>query len=88
MKDYLDLAKEFQTKKKDDDNDDGARDCRPPGDNKAPSKITTKWSPLSLGALLPPKVEEIENSPPAGCSSSTHKMLSPTLAIAPVKALV
>jgi len=30
MKDCLGLAKEFQAKKKDDDNDDGARGHRPP----------------------------------------------------------
>ena len=33
MKDCLGLAKEFQAKKPDNDNNDGARGCRPPGDN-------------------------------------------------------
>ena len=33
MKDCLSLAKEFQAKKPDDDNNDGARGHRPPGDN-------------------------------------------------------
>ena len=33
MKDCLGLAKEFYDKKKDSDNDDGARGPRPPGDN-------------------------------------------------------
>ena len=35
MKDCLGLAKEFQAKKPDNDNNDGARGRQPPGDNNA-----------------------------------------------------
>ncbi|XP_066333841.1 uncharacterized protein [Miscanthus floridulus] len=37
-----------------------------------PSKIMTRWSPLSSGASPPPRAEEIENSPPVSTASNFH----------------
>ena len=47
------MAKEFQAKMPDDDNNDGAEAADHLGTATASSRITTKWSPPSSGASPP-----------------------------------